>query len=647
MATESSSPNQVDDKVLSATKISVVLSPYNMFHANYLCSSLAGESVKTVEAGGAAEAKGDITKEKDGNWPFANSEPMREDQVQNAVKFLSHPKVSGSPVIYRRSFLERKGLTKEEIDEAFRRVPDPPSQEAAARSTVPTQEKQSVPLATLQTQSPVQTLQHSADPPVRASAAAMVQPSHFQWTHMLLALGILSATGAGTGVVFKKAIIPRFKSWIRQIVCEANDYEQKKPVGPSPVEEAVAAAKAAATAAAEVANASREMLKSKHEDSKHLEGLMRSLEEQTKEMKSMKIVLKEMENHRGKNHSAWGAVSSINQLEHGVPQTISKNLRADANVSTVDQGLVRPSSAPASGEPSQAPYSNSYIELMSMVQRGEKPPGIKEVNDKPPNPNQPPSNPQLQPRPKPWDTIQAQSSNSKHNTHAQYIQTVNSSVARDGLKPVVNGFSNIQPKSTSPVTVRTSDNEEPWWRAKKNETERRVGATTVHGSNVRIAETESSDEEINGGVTHDLPSHSLLQTAADGPGNNSLRHSSGRTWVPPPTPPVAMPQAAEAIWHPKSKVEIQDPNMTSEMSDSSRSVLRPESIDDQFMPPRIVTEQGEEKLSSSSEAQNITENNKEEINHLSAFTEEASYDTRSYKDVVNGGIEEKEDVRAY
>lgn len=54
---------------------------------------------------------------------FVNSEPMREEQVQNAVKFLSHPKVKGSPVMYRRSFLEKKGLTKEEIDEAFRRVP--------------------------------------------------------------------------------------------------------------------------------------------------------------------------------------------------------------------------------------------------------------------------------------------------------------------------------------------------------------------------------------------------------------------------------------------------------------------------------------------------------------------------------------------
>lgn len=65
----------------------------------------------------------EAVKESSPTSVFVNSEPIREDQVQNAMKFLSHPKVRGSPVMYRRSFLERKGLTKEEIDEAFRRVP--------------------------------------------------------------------------------------------------------------------------------------------------------------------------------------------------------------------------------------------------------------------------------------------------------------------------------------------------------------------------------------------------------------------------------------------------------------------------------------------------------------------------------------------
>ncbi|MCO5592034.1 hypothetical protein L7F22_046028 [Adiantum nelumboides] len=64
-------------------------------------------------------------------WPFAESQPIREDQVKNAVDFLSHPKVRGTPMVQRFSFLERKGLSREEIEEAFRRCPDPPTSEVA------------------------------------------------------------------------------------------------------------------------------------------------------------------------------------------------------------------------------------------------------------------------------------------------------------------------------------------------------------------------------------------------------------------------------------------------------------------------------------------------------------------------------------
>ena len=62
-------------------------------------------------------------REKNQDLPFIPPQPIREDQIQNAVKFLSHPKVKGSSLVHRRSFLEGKGLSREEIDEAFRRVP--------------------------------------------------------------------------------------------------------------------------------------------------------------------------------------------------------------------------------------------------------------------------------------------------------------------------------------------------------------------------------------------------------------------------------------------------------------------------------------------------------------------------------------------
>lgn len=49
--------------------------------------------------------------------------PLRDDQVAQAVSFLTHPKVIGSSPAQKRSFLEGKGLTAAEIQEAFNRAP--------------------------------------------------------------------------------------------------------------------------------------------------------------------------------------------------------------------------------------------------------------------------------------------------------------------------------------------------------------------------------------------------------------------------------------------------------------------------------------------------------------------------------------------
>ena len=69
--------------------------------------------------------------------PSVQSVPFREDQITNAISFLTHPKVSASPIATKRSFLERKGLTAEEIEEAFRRVPAEPTAAIATASPAP------------------------------------------------------------------------------------------------------------------------------------------------------------------------------------------------------------------------------------------------------------------------------------------------------------------------------------------------------------------------------------------------------------------------------------------------------------------------------------------------------------------------------
>ena len=47
---------------------------------------------------------------------------LRKDQIENAVRFLSHPKVKDSPLGKRIAFLEHKGLNDDEISEALKRA---------------------------------------------------------------------------------------------------------------------------------------------------------------------------------------------------------------------------------------------------------------------------------------------------------------------------------------------------------------------------------------------------------------------------------------------------------------------------------------------------------------------------------------------
>lgn len=61
-------------------------------------------------------------RDSTGKEAVAAVEPVREELVQSAVGFLKHPKVVASSDVQRRSFLEKKGLTVDEIDEAFRRL---------------------------------------------------------------------------------------------------------------------------------------------------------------------------------------------------------------------------------------------------------------------------------------------------------------------------------------------------------------------------------------------------------------------------------------------------------------------------------------------------------------------------------------------
>ncbi|CAD6273397.1 unnamed protein product [Miscanthus lutarioriparius] len=309
----------------------------------------------------------------------APPQPVREDYVQNAVKFLSHPKVRGSPVVYRRSFLEKKGLTTEEIDEAFRRVPDP--QPSTAATTSPQQQvsnqNQS---AGVQTYAPAQPVH-----PATAGPVVLRTQPRFSWYQAFLAAGLLLGFGASAAVFIKKLFLPRLKSWIRNVVAEGDDTEGNQ-LKTRIDEETAEAVKASASAVSAIAKTNQQLLASKDEEKKILVTLTQALDSQAKELKS----LTESISHTREpiNITRDDRFSQYRPLEDHAPPVIrngaiNSSWRASQQTnmygaSNGDFGSARSSFAPAPAEPTAGSFSRSYAEqTMSSAQRGDRSSGSK------------------------------------------------------------------------------------------------------------------------------------------------------------------------------------------------------------------------------------------------------------------------------
>nr|XP_027126155.1 peroxisomal membrane protein PEX14-like [Coffea arabica] len=520
-----STPNSVDDKAQNP-------------------ASQPSES--TVNQGTVAKA--DVPNERATPSPFVNSEPIREEQVQNAVKFLSHPKVRGSPVMYRRSFLERKGLTKEEIDDAFRRVPDPTPSATASQPVVANQDGQLNSSSAIQQQVPTQTLQRTQAP--STGSISRLGLYQFHWSHVLYAIGFLAVSGAGTAVLLKKTIIPRLKSWIRKVVLKEEEGEplvEKGNAKPNLAEEAAAAAKAAAAAAADVARASQEMLMSKTEEKRYFSELTNLLDVQIREMKTMSNAVQKLQD-KGES-SIPGRIATREEDDHRVSVVNSRQPYSNGKVDNRIDSVIS-SSPPSSVEPSAAPHPKSYMEIMAMVQRGERPSNIREINDQPPNPNQPVPNPRLVPKPKPWEVGQSQSSS---GSGFQYQESSN-------------GFT-----SGSQTIQLNADGSVPWWQQK----------------NARITEIESEDEQ---NIRSSVPSEKPVQ----------------RSWVPPQPPPVAMAEAAAAIRQPKK------PLLQKEQLTDDHLLGRASEVTDELQRITKISEAGGLEANGGNLANNASEIQKEE-----------------------------------
>ncbi|OEL25277.1 Peroxisomal membrane protein PEX14 [Dichanthelium oligosanthes] len=286
---------------------------------------------------------------------------MREDYIQNAVNFLSHPKVKGSPVFHRRSFLEKKGLTNEEIDEAFRRVPDPKpnsADAAAAGSQQANNHNQSV---ALQPYTEVQP--QAATGSVTAARIAPHTKVQFSWVNTLLGAGLFLGFGASAAITVKKWFIPSLKSWTRRVVSEG-DENDKDELTSKLYEEIREAIKVSASAYSDIARINQEVLSSKDEDRKVLMKLTEAFEAQANMFKSFSETL---------NHIRANQFSQYNILEEHVqpapwngPMDYQGRASQQTNMyaaplnGSFDPG--RHSFIPVPAEPTYGSYSGSYTE---------------------------------------------------------------------------------------------------------------------------------------------------------------------------------------------------------------------------------------------------------------------------------------------
>ncbi|KAL5229162.1 hypothetical protein ABZP36_017427 [Zizania latifolia] len=296
------------------------------------------------------------------NLLLQSPQSMREDYIQNAVNFLGHPKVKDSPIFYRRSFLEKKGLTKEEIDEAFRRVPDPQPNNTDVAAVDSQQASISNQSAGIQPYKAVQPPQAVSSFANAGSMVPYTQPQ-LSWSHTLVGVGVILGLGASAAVVLKKLFVPRIKSWIQKSHAEGDENAENE-LKSKLYEEIKEAIQASASAFSDIAKTNQDLLASKDEDKKILMKLAQAFDSQAEAFTSFSKSL---------NHMSENRFSHYNLLEDHVqsppwngPTNNSWRASQQAHAySTSPNGDFDPGRhqfMASPGEPTSGAYPRSYVE---------------------------------------------------------------------------------------------------------------------------------------------------------------------------------------------------------------------------------------------------------------------------------------------
>ncbi|KAG0198841.1 peroxisomal membrane protein pex14 [Mortierella sp. GBA30] len=273
----------------------------------------------------------------------------REDILASAVKFLQDPKVQASSLGKKVAFLESKGLTSGEIEEAMQRAngTTPASSSTPATTALVSSNGQPGTVMFSQPQ-----YGHAGVPGGQVMMAPPALPPKYDWKDMFIAAVVAGGFGYGMWQVAKKVVGPKLQ-WPSQ---EELEMDKKK------LDEQFDEIEKSLT---EVKDSTTVVAKNIEEQTTHVK---ESLEGMTGVLDGMKT------NDEKREQELLGLKSDIENIKSMIPQLMEKNKESQANVLNELQTEIkslkslllnrRPTSGPgASGSPvgsPAAPWSAAY-----------------------------------------------------------------------------------------------------------------------------------------------------------------------------------------------------------------------------------------------------------------------------------------------
>ena len=363
---------------------------------------------------------------------------MDDEKVGKAVGFILHPSVRGSAEDAKRSFLSKKGLTKEEIDEAFRRAATSAGASGGVTSSASIDASASIDSST--------GAQVHGTPAVTPGTATV---PGYSYSNILLGVGFAAAAGYSIKTIFG----PSINKTIQSIKNSFYSNVSSKEDGPN------------------VDSDSRAL---------DLGDLDRQNGPSTADPQELSIVeIDDLEDAacvdriRAESDSSRQLIEALQDLREEV-RSLGQRLNRIAPDGAGGPHTFEPMTQPANGISSARESSRdeesapmSYMQVLEMLEQGRPIPGIRDdINDKPPNPTVSPTASILQSRSKPWENTGNHGDNAENlKIEIENMEDGGSSSGTPARAPTRRDISGNRPSSSiyeSVTKTPDTNSRSPW-----------------------------------------------------------------------------------------------------------------------------------------------------------------------------------------